>query len=574
MSFIPIGHGVSFPESYWTCQNQGLFPGPLIRLIARLHRKLNPSRLQLLERRRERQLDYDAGKLPTFLDRESEMVTGSWKVHPIPAELKQRRVEITGPVNSTKMVINMLSRNEQGDRADMAMLDFEDSMKPEFSHVIQGYHNVLGAVRGDLSESTPKKIYRLDPDDMAYVMVRVRGLHLEESNILVDETPISAGLLDLVTCFYHTAQLYLDKNQTPKYYVPKCEHHLEARWWNELFLHVQEAMNIPGGTLKATFLIETLPATFQVEEILYEIREHAAGLNVGRWDKIFSDIKVLKKHSDRIMGDRSTITMTKYWMENYAKRVIKICHSRGAFAMGGMSAFTPGKTPELREEQKRKVEEDKKREASWGHDGCWVSHPFFIGPAMRAFERENQLDRTLPEFDKYSDLLPSGEGPYTIEGLRTNIQVGIAYMHGRNQDLGCVAFNNLMEDLATLEISRAQVWQWIHHEVCLEDGTKVSKSLVRRLFIEEEAKLYRMFLEEMPGQDPDRLETELKQAALEACDLFLQDSLSDFLTLASPPVEQINKDVEYGKKSNGPGSGPDLANQRSMEGSDQGLSGR
>lgn len=210
-------------------------------------------------------------------------------------------------------------------------------------------------------------------------MVRVRGLHLDETNVQVSGTPVSAGLLDLIVCFYHTAKLYLSQNKTPKYYVPKCEHFLEARWWNDLFTALEESLGFPESTLRATFLIETLPATFQVEEILYEIRNHAAGLNVGRWDKIFSDIKILRNHSDRIMPDRATINMTKYWMENYAKRVIQICHTRGAFAMGGMSAFTPGTDAELREEQTRKVMEDKRREAQWGHDGCWVSHPYFIG---------------------------------------------------------------------------------------------------------------------------------------------------------------------------------------------------
>ncbi len=284
-------------------------------------------------------------------------------------------------------------------------------------------------------------------------------------------------------------------------------------------------MSLPTGTLKATFLIETLPATFQVEEILYEIREHAAGLNVGRWDKIFSDIKVLGKHKDRILGDRSSITMGKSWMENYAKRVIKICHDRGAFAMGGMSAFTPGKTQDLREEQTAKVRADKMREASWGHDGCWVSHPYFIDIAMEAFKRDNQLDVTLPDFDKYSDVLPRGEGPYSLDGLRTNIRVGIAYMEGWSRDIGCVAFENLMEDLATLEISRAQVWQWIYHGVTLDSGEKVSREFVNHLFDEE--------LHSMMTEYP---EVEWSEHANIARKLFLQNELQEFLTTDSEPV--------------------------------------
>jgi malate synthase len=516
-----------------------------------------------------RQRDFDQGALPDFLDRNSEMVKGDWKVNPLPPELLTRRVEITGPVNSAKMVINMLSRNDEGHRADMAMLDFEDSMKPSFENVLEGYCNVIGAVKGDLSCTVGSKHYQLNKEDMAYVMVRARGMHLTESNVLVDNEPISAGLLDLAVCFFHTAKLYLEQNKTPKYYIPKCEHHLEARWWNEIFIALQEALDIPVGTLKATFLIETLPAAFQVEEILYEIREHAAGLNVGRWDKIFSDIKVLRMHRDRIMGDRSSITMQKPWMENYAKRVIKICHTRGAFGMGGMSAFTPGKTPELREEQTRKVIEDKKREAQWGHDGCWVSHPYFIGPAMQAFKEQNQLHQTLDDFDKYSDIVPQGEGPYTLNGLRTNIRVGIAYMHGWNQDIGCVAFDNLMEDLATLESSRAQTWQWYHHEINLDNGKRVTKDLIRQLFMEEEARIYREFLRENRSVDPDQLEHDLKIARLDACELYLKKDLPDFLTLTSEAVEKKDnseKDFEHGNAHEGIARSQTLlANGSSME---------
>ncbi|MES2526259.1 MAG: malate synthase A [Bdellovibrionota bacterium] len=518
MGMIDIGHGFEYPEEYWTCEYQSLFPQKFLNMLAHLVREMAPARDVLLMRRRDRQSMWDKGELPEFPDRNSEAVTGDWKVDPIPKELQQRRVEITGPVNSAKMVTNMLCRNERGVRADMAMLDFEDSMKPSFYNVLSGYLNVIGAVEGTLSP-------RIKRDDMAYVMVRVRGLHLSENNLLYEGEPVPAGLLDLAVCFFHTACSYLDQNLTPKYYIPKCEHYLEARWWNDLFVSLQTRMSLPKGTLKATFLIETLPATFQVEEILYEIREHAAGLNVGRWDKIFSDIKVLGKHKDRILGDRSSITMGKDWMENYAKRVIKICHERGAFAMGGMSAFTPGKTPELREEQSAKVRADKIREASWGHDGCWVSHPYFIDIAKEAFTRDNQLDMTLPEFDKYSDVLPRGEGPYTLQGLRTNIRVGIAYIEGWERDIGCVSFENLMEDLATLEISRAQVWQWIYHGVKLESGETVTAEFVNHLFDEE--------LHSMMTEYP---EIEWSGPANIARKLFLQNELQEFLTTESNPV--------------------------------------
>lgn len=526
MPMIEIGQGITFPHNHWTSENHELFPQELRSILRRLHQEFELRRQELLKSRGERQKEYDSGLVPGFLPGNSEAVGGSWKVAPIPPELSCRRVEITGPVNSAKMVINMLSRNEAGERADMAMLDFEDSMKPLFEHVLSGYKNVIGAVSGNLSWAAPEgKIYQIDPHDMAYVMVRARGLHLNEVNIQLDGTPISAGLLDLAVCFYHTAGLYLAQGKTPKYYVPKCEHYLEARWWDDLFTALEMAQKLQVGTLRATFLIETLPATFQVEEILYEVRNHCVGLNVGRWDKIFSDIKVLRHHPDRVMGDRAAITMERPWMENYAKRVIQICHSRGAFAMGGMAAFTPGKTPELREEQAKKVLLDKRREAFWGHDGCWVSHPYFVGIAMSAFEKDNQLNRTLPEFYKYSDVLPRGEGPYSMQGLRTNIRVGIAYMHSWNQGIGCVAFDNLMEDLATLEISRAQTWQWLHHQIRLDDGSKINWQLVRDVFDEE---CERIIVEMEEGE-----RIAFEEARDRARELFMSEELAEFFTTSS-----------------------------------------
>lgn len=529
MNMIKIHDVVSFPEKFWTPDYQELFSPEFLRLMIHMHEKFNHRRVKLLEDRIERQKKYDSGEVPQFLDRNSEAVKGNWKVAPIPKELLCRRVEITGPVNSAKMVINMLNRNEDGARADMAMLDFEDSMKPSFQNVLDGYKNVIGAVAGNLTAFVGDKKYQLNAHDKAYVMVRARGLHLNEVNLKIHGEDVSGGLLDLTMCFFQTARLYLDQKLTPKYYIPKCEHHLEARWWNEVFTELERQMKLPTPTLRATFLIETLPATYQVEEILYEIREHAAGLNVGRWDKIFSDIKVLKNHPDRIMADRSSINMTRPWMENYAKRVVKICHDRGAFAMGGMAAFTPGKSAELRAEQTAKVRTDKQREAEWGHDGCWVSHPYFIGVAMEAMNFENQLNYKS-NFDKYSDILPKSEGPHTVDGLRTNIRVGIAYMHGWEKDIGCVAFDNLMEDLATLEISRAQTWQWLHHHITLDDGTQVTKSLIAHIFEEE----YQKILNEMKG---DRtLELELGRARDSAFRIFTSETLNDFLTLASEPV--------------------------------------
>ncbi len=532
-------HGMFVPQSAWDSKAQTILPEPLLKIVARLHREFNPGRLVLLRQRQERQKAYDKGELPAYGPRDSQAVSGQWKVAAVPGDLQVRRVEITGPVNDPKMVINMLSRNPQGHRADTAMLDFEDSMKPSWKNVLDGISNVLGVARGDLQYSGAGKTYRLDTADMAVPMVRVRGLHLNESNIVVDGVPVSAGLLDLTACAFHTARLFVDQARTPKFYVPKCEHHLEAHWWNKLFTAVEQALDLWEGTIKCTFLIETLPAAFQVEEILYELRGRAVGLNVGRWDKIFSDIKVLREHKNRLSPDRAQITMKSPWMDNYAKRLIKICHERGAYAVGGMSAFTPGKDATLREAQTMKVLLDKQREFSQGHDGCWVSHPYFIGTALQAFTQESQLEHTLPDFDKYPDLLMQGGGERSMQGLRTNLRVGIAYMQGWARDIGCVSWDNLMEDLATLEISRAQTWQWLHHEAELKDGTqvlKVTKDLVKKTFDEELAKIQKEVRAEsaqLSAEDLQKLLATFEKAKDEALAIFLSDTLKDFLTLES-----------------------------------------
>jgi len=520
-----LENGIEVPQAF-DDHVQRCFTPEILGIAAELHQEFESERQELLKTRRQRQRQYDNGKVPEFLDQNSLAVTSDWRVAKIPQDYLTRRVEITGPVNSAKMVINMLSRNAEGARADTAMLDFEDSLKPSWQNVLNGYVNVMEAVRGTLRFEQPgKKTYELKPDDMAGIMVRVRGLHLNESNFLVGGTPISGGMLDLIVCFVQNAKEQLQQKKTPKFYIPKCEHFLEARWWNKLFSALEKKMDFPNGTIRVTFLIETLTAAFQIEEILFEIREYATGLNVGRWDKIFSDIKILKNHGDRVMADRSEINMSKYWMDNYAKRLIKICHGRGAFAIGGMAPFTPGKDPELRKAQTNKVTTDKKNEFAIGHDGCWVSHPYFITYAMEAFPKTNQLERTLDDFNRTPDLIPQGEGPRTMAGLRTNIRVGIAYLQGWNDDIGCVSWDNLMEDLATLEISRTQVWQWIHHGITLEDGTKVDESLVKKLFDEE--------LQRILGEVDSSLKDKFSQAKEDAAKLFLQKDLADFLCLKS-----------------------------------------
>ncbi|MDA8016003.1 MAG: malate synthase [Thermoanaerobaculia bacterium] len=544
--WIDLGYGVALSPNGGSPGALQVLTDQAVRLIATLHRSIEVKRQKLLATRESLQREWDDGDVPSYLDPDSEAVQGAWQVAEIPPDLRCRRVEITGPVNDAKMVINMLSRNEAGYRADCAMVDFEDSMKPSWANVVAGIQNVAAAARKELchvrpaSRTRPRKEYALDSDDMAKLLVRVRGLHLDESNLRVDGAPVSAGLFDLALCLLHGAAPQLQRGETPAFYVPKVEHHLEARWWNLLFVEAQQAIGLEPGTLRATFLIETLPAAFQMEEILFEVREHAAGLNVGRWDKIFSDIKVLKTHPDRVMADRGSIGMNRRWMRNYATRLIRICHKRGAYAIGGMAAFTPGRTPELRQHQTSKVLADKKAEFQLGHDGCWVSHPFFIGPALTAFPKDQQLDVRHEGQNPRPELLPGSTPPYSLNGLRTNVRVGIAYLEGWRRDIGCVAWDDLMEDLATLEISRAQTWQWLRHGVTLEadgleGGLRVDEDLVRRVFDEELDRV----LHEIDGELEDRPEQrEARRASFlaaqqEALDIFTEKEFRPFLSSAS-----------------------------------------
>ncbi len=532
--------GVELPEAAWTPAARSWLPLPLLGLIADLHRELEPERRALLAARERRQAAWDQGELPGYLDDEvAREARGRWRIAALPPDLLRRRVEITGPVDSTKMVIQMLSRGEDGARADCAMLDFEDSMKPEWPRVLAGFANLAGAAHGDLAwrqpaeAGKPEKVYRLDPADLPVVMVRCRGLHLDEANLSVDGEPVAAGLLDLAGAVYHSAEALLERGRTPKYYVPKCEHHLEACWWGRLFSALEGRLGLEPGCLRVTLLIETLPAAFQMEEILWQLRDRITALNVGRWDKIFSDIKTLKARPDRVLADRATISLERPWMRAYAERLVQVCHRHGAFGMGGMAAFTPGKSAERRTEQTAKVLADKRFEHALGHDGCWVSHPYFIAPALSAFPEENQL-RVIPDLPERPELLPAGGGPYTEAGLRKNLRVGIAYLEGWRRGLGCVAWDDLMEDLATLEISRAQTWQWLHHRVRLEDGTEVTRALVRRLFAEEEAAI----AEEIRAALADPLEAEaaagrFAAAREEAVAIFTETELRPFLARAS-----------------------------------------
>ena len=532
-----LAPGVEIVTAAWSDRAAEALPPGAVALIAELHRELAAERRELLVARTERAAAWDGGALPGGAEGPvREAARGAWKVAPLPPDLLRRRVEITGPISDPKMVIQMLSRSEEGVRADAAMLDFEDSMKPSWENVVAGVENLTGAVDGTLvferpaDAERPAKTYRIDRDDMPLLMVRCRGLHLDESNLRVDGRPVSAGLLDLALTAWHTAAKLLAQGRTPKLYVPKIEHHLEARWWSRLLARLEDSLDLERGAVRATFLIETLPAALQVEEILWELREHAAGLNVGRWDKIFSDIKVLKEHRDRVLADRGWITMERPWMRDYARRLIQVCHRHGAFAMGGMAAFTPGRSAERRREQTEKVLADKRWEAALGHDGCWVSHPYFIRPALAAFERDHQLD-VVPDLPPDVDLLPQGVGPKTQVGLRTNVRVGIAYLEGWSRDLGCIAWDDLMEDLATLEISRAQVWQWLRHRIELEDGTRVTPELVTAVFDEEAARIAEELREQGARAESSR---SFSAAHERARAIFLEPELRPFLTNTSP----------------------------------------
>jgi malate synthase len=459
-----------------------------VEFVVDLHRQFNDRRLGLLQRRQERQRKIDQGVLPDFLPETQAIRESEWKIAPVPADLQDRRVEITGPVDR-KMVINALNSG-----ASAYMADFEDSHAPTWSATIDGQINLMDAVDGTITfTNSAGKHYRLN-DRTAVLLVRPRGWHLDEKHVLVDGKPISAGIFDFGLFFYHNAQKLIDKKTGPYFYLPKLESHLEARLWNDIFIRAQEKRGVAKGTIKATVLIETILAAFETDEILYELRDHAAGLNCGRWDYIFSFIKRFRNVPGYIFPDRSQITMTRHCMRSYALRVIQSCHRRGAHAMGGMAAQIPIKTDAPANEiALGKVREDKIREASDGHDGTWVAHPGLVVIAREEFDKAmpeaNQVTRLREDITiTAKDLLKKPSGTITEEGLRNNIRVGIQYTAFWLSGNGCVPLYHLMEDAATAEIARAQVWQWVHHpEGVLEDGRTIDMEMIRRIIGEEMA---------------------------------------------------------------------------------------
>ncbi|MCK5363503.1 MAG: malate synthase A, partial [Gammaproteobacteria bacterium] len=443
-----------------------------------------------LERRMAVQAEIDKGKMPDFLPETREIRESEWKIAPVPADLQDRRVEITGPVDR-KMVINALN---SGARTFMA--DFEDSNSPTWDNCMDGQINLRDAVRGDITFTNPAGKHYQIGDNPAVLLVRPRGWHLVEKHVLLDGEPIPASLFDFGLYFYHNARNLIDKGTGPYFYLPKLQSHLEARLWNDVFVMAQDELGVPQGSIRATVLIETIWAAFEMDEILYELREHSAGLNCGRWDYIFSLIKTFWNNPRFTLPDRALVTMTTHCMHSYSLLAIQTCHRRGIHAMGGMAAQIPIKNdPRANESALSKVREDKLREVGDGHDGTWVAHPGLVGLAKTIFDERmlepNQIRRKREDVRiTAQDLLTVPQGPITEQGVRHNIDVGFQYMAAWLGGNGCVPIYNLMEDAATAEISRSQLWQWLHHpDVTLDDGRPVTAQLMRSLMDEETEKL-------------------------------------------------------------------------------------
>jgi malate synthase len=501
-----------------------------LRFVANLQRLFHERRMALLAARRERQQRLDAGELPDFLPQTQAIRAGDWRVAPIPADLQDRRVEITGPVDR-KMVINALNSG-----ANCYMADFEDSHSPTWEATIEGQINLRDAIDGTIEYVHPEtgKHYTLNPQ-VATLIVRPRGWHLEEKHLRVDGRPVSASLFDFGLFFFHNAQRLIFKGKRPYFYLPKLESHLEARLWNDVFARAQRDRGITPGTIRATVLIETILAAFEMDEILYELRDHVAGLNCGRWDYIFSFIKRFRHRPEMVLPDRNQVTMTTHFLRSYSLLAIKTCHRRGASAIGGMAAQIPIKhDPEANRQALDKVRADKHREANDGHDGTWVAHPGLVDVAKQEFDavltKPNQIERQRDDVQVTArDLLQVPAGSITEEGLRTNIRVGVQYMEAWLGGNGCVPLYNLMEDAATAEISRTQVWQWLHHHKSLADGRTITRDLFREVFAEEMQRIRGEVGEERFEHGKFELAARLFQEIIE------EDQLEEFLTLTAYP---------------------------------------
>ncbi len=494
-----------------------------VAFVADLHRRFGPRRAELLAARATRQERFDGGERPDFLAETAEVRQGDWQVPDAPKALVDRRVEITGPVDR-KMMINALNSGAQ-----VFMADLEDANSPTWDNVITGQVNLADAVRGTIEITGGHKQYRL-VDDVATLLVRPRGWHLPERHLTVAGEPISASLIDFGLHMFHNGRESLERGAGPYFYLPKLESHLEARLWNDVMFAAEDALGIDRGSIRATVLIETITAAFEMDEILYELRDHITGLNAGRWDYIFSVAKRFALDPAFVLPDRASVGMTAPFMRAYTELLVKTCHRRGAHAIGGMSAFIPNnRHPDVTERALAKVREDKQREAADGFDGTWVAHPGMVGAARAEFdavlgERPNQLERQRPDVNVGPARLldvSCPPGGITRAGLDTNISVGLRYVASWLGGTGAAAIDDLMEDAATAEISRAQVWQWVHHHRTLADSTPITAELVRQLLDERQAALAEA------GMDPEllgRARSVFEQVAL-------ADEFPSFLTL-------------------------------------------
>jgi malate synthase len=502
-----------------------------LAFVADLHRTFNPRRQELLGRRADRAQRLLAGEEQLrFLEETADVRAGDWSVAPAPADLNDRRAEITGPCDR-KMVINALNSG-----AKVFMADLEDASSPTWHNVVDGQRNLFDAVRRTIEFQNPDgREYKLN-DETATLLVRPRGWHLDEAHITIDGAPASGSLVDFGLYVFHNAKELIDRGSGPYFYIPKQESHLEARLWNDVFTRAQEKLGIPHGTVRATCLIETLPAAFEMEEILYELRDHAAGLNAGRWDYIFSAIKTFHDDPDAVLPDRAQVTMTVPFMRNYTELLVRTCHKRAAHAIGGMAAFIPTRRdPEANEIAMAAVHADKKREAGDGFDGTWVAHPGLVPIAIEEMtavfgDAPNQKERLREDVSvdasQLTDLSIPGS-TITETGVRTNVSVAIQYIASWLNGIGAAAINNLMEDAATAEISRAQLWQWIHHDQVTAEGTPITKDWYTQVREEELAKL---------ADSP----LPCAEAAKILDSLVLSDDFLTFLTL--PAYQQLNAD--------------------------------
>ena len=474
---IETAEGVEFRAEVSERFREILTPEAMAYVVG-LQRQFNARRKDLLAARVARQARLNAGERPDFLSETKHVREGDWTVAPLPADLLDRRVEITGPVDR-KMIINALNSG-----AKVFMADFEDSTTPTWDNVIEGQLNLRDAVRRTITFSDPTtgKAYKLI-ETPAVLFVRNRGWHLDEAHIFVDGEPMSGSLFDFAMYSFHNAKELLARGSGPYFYLPKLESHLEARLWNDVFVSAEASLGIPAGSIKGTVLIETILATFEMDEILYELKDHSAGLNCGRWDYIFSFIKKFAGDHTILLPDRGQVGMTTHFMRSYSKLAIKTCHRRKVSAMGGMSAFIPIKSdPVANETALAQVRADKEREATDGHDGTWVAHPGLVPVALEIFNRvmpqPNQIDKQLDDYSVTAeDLLRVPTGTITEAGLKQNVAVGLGYVEAWLRGIGCVPLFNLMEDAATAEISRAQLWQWVHHGAVLVDGRPVTAEL-------------------------------------------------------------------------------------------------